>query len=511
MPQHASTSTVLRAGRGASRRQKVVALLGAFGVVATLGVVATMGSSSAAPTYGPNLLDNSGFWDGVQGWAPPRHRSIALRTVTGGALDSGHSARLVTTKRTNVRLDDRVGQYPTAAARRTYVASAWVRSQSGTAQGYLRIREWSANGVVHTWIQDFTTSDTEWRRVWLEATARHDGDGLQVSVIFPTLAADHPVRVDRVMLREVLTRGTDGASSPPAEPADPSDPPAPGPDPSTSSPAPVDPPTPPAVPASGTLFGASVYSGGTTWTDALASSNHRYGRLDVVRVFSTGLPSPWPGKAGEVGGPVVVSFKASPSAVNAGTYDAFFRDWFAAAPRDREVWWSLWHEPEDDVEAGHFTAQEWRAAFRRLAALADRAGNPHLHNTVILMCWTTNPKSGRSFGDYFPGADVVDTIGWDCYSHPSDPRTYSSPADMYARAIAASRSVGVSWGIAETGSRLVPGDDGTKRAAWLRQVASYLSGQGASFVTYFDSVVGGEFRLLDEPSRAAWHQVVTGT
>jgi hypothetical protein len=230
--------------------------------------------------------------------------------------------------------------------------------------------------------------------------------------------------------------------------------------------------------------------------------------MDVVRVFYPGLPSAWPGRAGEVGGPVVVSFKASPNEVNSGKDDAFFRAWFASAPRDRDVWWTLWHEPEDDVAAGRFSAVAWRTAFRRLAALADEAGNPRLHNTVILMCWTVDPRSGRSLADFFPGTDAVDTIGWDCYSHPSDPRTYADPASMYGDAIRASRAAGVSWGIAETGSRLAEGDDGSKRAAWLRQVADYLTGQGASFVTYFDSVVGGEFRLLDEPSQQAWRDAV---
>ena len=262
-------------------------------------------------------------------------------------------------------------------------------------------------------------------------------------------------------------------------------------------------------PASGTLFGASVYDGGTTWPKALANSNSRYGGMDVVRVFYPGLPSAWPGRAGEVGGPIVVSFKGTPADVNSGKYDAQLTQWFATAPRDRDIWWAYWHEPEDDVEAGHFTAAEWRTAYRRIAGMAAKADNPRLHNTVILMCWTVNPNSGRAFGDFFPGADVVETLGWDCYSHPSDPTTYARPADMYARAIAVSAQRGVSFGIAETGSRLASGDDGTKRGSWLREVGRYLADQNASWVTYFDSIVGGEFRLLDEPSRQAWYDVVT--
>ena len=80
---------------------------------------------------------------------------------------------------------------------------------------------------------------------------------------------------------------------------------------------------------------------------------------------------------------------------------------------------------------------------------------------------------------------------------------------MYARAVAKSRELGLPWGIAETGSRLVPGDEsGEKRAAWLRNIGKWLSDRDATFVTYFDSVVGGDFRLLDQPSKLAWRDVV---
>ncbi|MEO8328611.1 MAG: hypothetical protein ABI586_01275, partial [Candidatus Nanopelagicales bacterium] len=227
-------------------------------------------------------------------------------------------------------------------------------------------------------------------------------------------------------------------------------------------------------------------------------------------VFYPGLPSAWPGRAGQVNGPVVVSFKAQPSDVLSGKYDAFFADWFKKAPQTSDIWWAYWHEPEDDVEAGAFSSQQWRDAYRRIAGFADAARNPMLHNTVILMCWTMNPKSGRTFDNYFPGADVVETLGWDCYSHPSDPTAYSKADDMYGRAVTKSKELGIPFGIAETGSRLAQGDEsGAKRAAWLKYIARWAADRDASFMTYFDSVVGGEFRLLDEPSRTAWRDVVT--
>lgn len=258
-----------------------------------------------------------------------------------------------------------------------------------------------------------------------------------------------------------------------------------------------------------TEFGVSVYAGSQTWAAAARRSDERYGGLEAVRVFHPGLPPDWDTVSNAVDGSLVVSFKADPAEILSGAADVALKRWFAAAPRDRDVWWVYFHEPEDDVERGDFTAEQWQAAYRRVAAIADDTRNPRLHNTIVLMCWTLEHRSGRSFEDYFPGPDVVEAIGWDCYSKPSDARPYADPEDLYGRAIATSRDLGLDWGIAETASLLAPEDTtGALRADWLREIGQYLSEEGASFVLYFDSPIGGEFRLLDEPSQQAWREVI---
>ncbi|MEO8108178.1 MAG: hypothetical protein ABI720_12770, partial [Actinomycetes bacterium] len=118
-----------------------------------------------------------------------------------------------------------------------------------------------------------------------------------------------------------------------------------------------------ANPTGDTLFGASVYANGRAWPQAVDDSNATFGGMEVVRVFYAGLPSRWPGRAGQVNGPVVVSFKVDPVEVLSGEHDVYMSNWFSAAPRDREIWWTYWHEPEDDVERGGFTAEQWRDAY----------------------------------------------------------------------------------------------------------------------------------------------------
>lgn len=262
-----------------------------------------------------------------------------------------------------------------------------------------------------------------------------------------------------------------------------------------------------------TLPGASIHlREGEDFSAALARSDRTYGPLRMVRVFYPGLPPAWPGSRADVADrTVVVSFKAPPGEVAAGQHDERLASWFAAVPRDRDVYWSYFHEPEDDIARGAYTAAQYRAAWRRLAALADRAGNARLRSTLILMCWTLNPKSGRSFADYWPGGDAIDVLGWDCYNSGGKYGRYTAPQQVFAPLIKKSRALGKPWGIAETGSVRIPGDSGTGRAAWLRAASRYLDAQRPLWVAYYDyQVPDGDFRLTDAPSQQAWREWCVG-
>ena len=269
--------------------------------------------------------------------------------------------------------------------------------------------------------------------------------------------------------------------------------------------------TPPRTAPSGPLLGTSVpRQSGETYAQAVARANATYGGLDVIRLFHAGLPVSWAKMTADVGTtPLVVSFKMSPVEVVAGRYDSYMRSWFASAPTGRPTWWTYYHEPEDNIEAGQFTAAQYRAAWAHLDALADEASNPSLRATLILMCWTLDPASHRNWTDYY-SAGAIDAQGWDCYSSTWSSGSYRSATSMLANVKAIATQTGLPWGLAEFGSLLATGDDGSGRAAWLSDMVAEATAGGASFLTYFDSTVGGEFRLLDEPSRSRWRQLVSG-
>jgi hypothetical protein len=289
----------------------------------------------------------------------------------------------------------------------------------------------------------------------------------------------------------------------------PTSPSKPAPSSSSSSTAPAPAPGHPST--GGTLFGTSLWTGdGSNAAQALTRETTAFGRPDIVRTYYTGMPAAWPGSAGVSGGPVVVSFKAAPKDVMSGRLDSQFANWFASAPKDRPIFWSYFHEPENDVESGAFTTADYRAAWVHLAGLADRANNPQLRSNLILMCWTLQSGSHRNWQDYFAGASVIDTIGWDCYNKSFSKGSYGDPATMLGKAVATSKAAGVNWAVAELGSKMASGDSGAGRAKWLTAIGSYARANGAAYITYFDSTVGGDFRLLDAASKNAWRQVIAG-
>lgn len=259
----------------------------------------------------------------------------------------------------------------------------------------------------------------------------------------------------------------------------------------------------------GTRCAASVLPEGGTERRALHAADERYGTLDAVRVFET-VPSPWPGRAGLPGRDVIVSLKMTPSEVLGGRYDERLREWFRNAPRDREIYWSLHHEPEDNVQNGEFTTEQFRRAWQRVADLADTSDHPKLYATLILMDWTLDPRSGRDWREYYVEQDV-DVLAFDVYNHgrDQDPPEYYSAEKQLSTIVRTAREAGKPFGIAELGSIRLPDDhDGSGRAAWITDLTTYLEKNDALWVAYFDIDHSEEsdYRLRDEPSIAAWRE-----
>lgn len=270
----------------------------------------------------------------------------------------------------------------------------------------------------------------------------------------------------------------------------------------------------PASGETGTLFGASVRRmPDENFAQGLANRDAEYGRLNVVRVFFPGDPGDWSSSRLNVDRPVHVSFKADADDINTGALDDMYRAWFASAPTDHQIWWTYYHEPEDNIANGEFTAAAYRQAWRRIWSISQEPGvaKDNVASALVLMDWTVDPRSGRDWRDYYPGPEYVDVMAWDIYNfgeRDDDPRNDETMAEHQQRrpTLEITRSIGKPYAIAELGY-----NDPATRPQFLRETAIWARDNDVLYVTYFDSTGSlGDHRLLDAPSQQAWREVVTG-
>ncbi len=260
------------------------------------------------------------------------------------------------------------------------------------------------------------------------------------------------------------------------------------------------------VSAGKTLFGASLDMNGNSFSTALADQDSKYGHLGVMRVFYPGMPASFASHPQLMTRPSVISFKVPATTILSGKDDAFFKSWFASAPKTTDVYWTYWHEPEND----HLNLTDYRAAWAHLARIAHASGNPHLHATLILMEWTLHPASHRNWKDYYAGSQYIDDLGWDVYNTGvRNTDRYKTPEKLLSLPAAAAKSVGKPWGVAELGSLMASGDNGSGEAAWLSACTSYLIANHAMFASYFDEdMPGGDYRLRAAAPISTWRASV---
>jgi hypothetical protein len=255
----------------------------------------------------------------------------------------------------------------------------------------------------------------------------------------------------------------------------------------------------------GPLLGASVSN-----ITSLPQDTAMFGHLPIVRVYYPGLPASnaWTGGlAGANKSAVIVSFKALPKDILSGSDDAALKHFFDTAPTGHPIYYTYWHEPEDNISAGQFNLADYKAAWAHVVALADAAHNPDLHSTEILMSYDLAPASHRNWRDYLPGGNVISVLAWDAYPVGSanniNPQP-TPPADFMSKEIAASKSVGLPYGFAEFGLSTPNG-----RPGWLKAVGDYLMSSGALFGSLFNGT--SEFptlKLTDQASQSEWRGFV---
>lgn len=431
------------------------------------------------PPSGTELLSNPDFRQGSTGWRTNgSNQTLSILSGTNPV------AQLTTRTTGNATLNDAPNAVQSTVRGRSYIATARVRTTTPGVDGALRIRE--VNGSQVTTSQTpFQLNDTQWQTITLNVTTTYAQSHLDFNLVAWSLPTGRNFQAQWVSLKAAT------GTAPVAPPKGSCD----------------------APPPKGTIFGANAWDVGKSMPEALQEIDTAFGRVPVVRHFSSGMPLSWKGTAASQlkGRTLVTSFKIKPSEITSGRHDAFFRDWFATAPSNQTIYWSYYHEPENNINAGEFTAAQYRAAWSRLGKIADEACRPNMYATLILTEWTMNSGSKRDYRTYDAGKDAVDVIAFDPYYamwHPTRDY-YETPEKLLEHIVVKMKADGRPWAIAELGTRIVVGDDGRGRAAWLKAVGDYAKRNNALWVTYFNAIGNADWRLRDSQSKAAWKSLVT--
>jgi hypothetical protein len=114
---------------------------------------------------------------------------------------------------------------------------------------------------------------------------------------------------------------------------------------------------------SSTLFGVAASA------STLSQYESEFGHLPVIRYYYTGLPASnaWTtGVPGLSKSAVIVSFKALPKTILSGADDATLTHFFDTAPTGHPIYYSYFHEPEDNIAHGQFTLADYKAAWTHI-------------------------------------------------------------------------------------------------------------------------------------------------
>jgi hypothetical protein len=224
------------------------------------------------------------------------------------------------------------------------------------------------------------------------------------------------------------------------------------------------------------------------------------------------------------------SFKIPPAQLASGAYDDRLRVFIASTPRN--FIFTNYHEPEQEIAAGLFTAADYRAAIVRLAQIVH-AQNALDQGTrrvaVTLMADTVVGFKGRNPLDYWPGVDpssgrnYADVLSFDTYARPHATSTTGVPAgytdglkwltsaQLLDPGIAVAQRLGTPWMISEFGF-LEDVHDPTHKARAIQDFVEYAFIHGAIGVEYWDGVGSrGDWRLSHSAQATAMWSALVGS
>jgi len=201
-----------------------------------------------------------------------------------------------------------------------------------------------------------------------------------------------------------------------------------------------------------------------------------------------------------------LSVKGDPTQVANGDYDGVIAQLAQSFPSDRQCWFTMWHEPENDMTGAQFVAM-----FQRFYSVAKTANPALLIGPIFgIFKWASGQAATATPDDWWVGSSFCDFMSIDAYWNTwrgATPQPLSNDPYFlrwYGWASAKSKPLYV------TERGVLPA--GTARASVLLQDETWLKANGFSLFMYWDAIGTGnvDWRIDSDPdSAAAWQQIAS--
>ncbi|MGC4231920.1 MAG: hypothetical protein QM594_02830 [Niabella sp.] len=253
--------------------------------------------------------------------------------------------------------------------------------------------------------------------------------------------------------------------------------------------------------ASSSPFPNEPITGIASWVrlnNRLKSKNGGTG-LTFRRSYDNGIPANFSASAmaADVGNcPISVgSIKPSFSNSNSVNYN-LIRDFVLSIPANRTVYLIFWHEPEDNIEDGQFTAAQYRSGLVNFirAVISVQNQRPNVHPAFCLMAYTFKPQSGRNPEDYRPTGLTWDertktVAGIDGYFNDPTQSAASVFNPIFTKMGLNSGSGTSNWGFSRFGIFETAAHG--SRASWVTNLGSWAKNHGKmELVSWYNSALG---------------------
>jgi hypothetical protein len=271
-------------------------------------------------------------------------------------------------------------------------------------------------------------------------------------------------------------------------------------------------------PGSSMWIGAAQNIPNTSIPAFLASSS-AMGPLTVRRTFTGAAASVPSSKPAAIAGDLaagLLSFysckvNGGPAQILSGSEDANLRALFNSLPHDRPTWFTMWHEPENDINGGSFTAQQFRDMIAHIWDVkqsSPNAANIKVGYIAMDYWWRTGTTFASNGDQMLPPGGKYDYLAVDDYNvATTSGRTNAGTDPQFQNWYNWAKNKGKPLIVAEFGRKLNPNDPNA-RAKDLLDSETWLTNHGFNMFLYWNgSGAQGDWKLYSAPDLNAWRAI----